>query len=84
VSAETGSAEFFLLVGAGPRVVQTKFVSGEAFLKKADKALRSATLNVSFPGSAKTRLVRRGLVSCASMSGCSVFLYTPDLVRSLD
>ena len=63
--------------------VTTEFHHVEA-LKAADKALRAAALAIPFPNDAPTRLLRRGVVSCSSMSGCSLVLYPVSSVRSLE
>ncbi len=84
VSSATASAEFFLLIGQGSRVLEVRFISGAEELKAADKALKLAAVHMPFPDDGPARVVRRGVVSCSSMSGCSLVFYAPALVRSLD
>ena len=84
IGSETGSAEFFLLIGPGSKVVDAKFISGDEALKKATKTLKAATVDAHLPDDGPTHLVRRGVVMCSSVGGCSVVLYTPEYVRSLE
>ena len=83
-SSENATAEVFLLIGPRSKVVDAKFISGDAALKKATAALKAAAVDAHLPDDGPTHLVRRGVVMCSSMSGCSVVLYAPDHVRSLD
>jgi len=84
ITSEAVSAEFFLLFGAGSKVQEVKFVSGSEKLKSADKALSAAVFEMPLPDDSPTRVVRRGVLSCSSISGCAFVLYTPDLVRSVN
>jgi tetratricopeptide (TPR) repeat protein len=84
MKSDSGSAEFFLLFGSGAKVEEVKFISGSEKLKSAEKDLSAATFNVQFPDDGPTRLLRRGILSCSSVSGCSFVLYTPDMVRSVN
>jgi tetratricopeptide (TPR) repeat protein len=81
---DTASAEFFLLFGPGSKLEEVRFVSGPEKLKAAEKVLSSAPFEIRFPDDGPTRIVRRGVLSCSSISGCSFVLYTPDLVRSVN
>ena len=81
---ETGSAEFFVLIGPASKVEGVKFISGSEKLKPAEKNLSSARFNAVFPDDGPTKLVRRGILSCSAITGCSFVLYTPDMVRSVN
>ncbi len=80
----SASAEFFLLFSPGPKIEEVKFVSGREELKSAEKALRSTKFDVPFPDDAPTRLVRRGMLVCSTVTGCDFVLMTPDIVRSVN
>jgi tetratricopeptide (TPR) repeat protein len=84
ITSDTASAEFFLLFGPGSKLEDIKFVSGSDKLKSADKALSSVAFKLPFPDDGPTRLLRRGLLSCSPISGCTLVLYTPNMVRSLN
>jgi len=84
LKSDTGSAEFFVLLGPGSNVEDVKFISGSEKLKSADKHLRAAAFNVLFPDDGPTKLLRRGILSCSSITGCTFVLYTPDMVRSVN
>ena len=83
ITSESATGEFFLLFGAGSKVQEVRFVGGSEKLKSADKALSAAAFDMPFPDDGPTRLVRRGGLSCSSISGCIFVLYTPDVVRSV-
>jgi len=82
ITSESASAEFFLLFGPGSKLQEIQFVSGSEKLRSADRALSAASFEVPFPDNGPTRLLRRGVLSCSSISGCTFVLYTPDMVRS--
>ncbi|MGA7850650.1 MAG: DUF3857 domain-containing protein [Terriglobales bacterium] len=79
----SATAEFFLLFGPGPKVEDVKFVSGSEKLKSAVEALTKSDFQVAFPEGSSARLVRRAILMCSSISGCTAVLYTPDSVNSL-
>jgi tetratricopeptide (TPR) repeat protein len=84
ITSDTASAEFFLLLGQASKVEDTRFVSGSEKLKSAGTGLTSIDFKMPFPDDGPTRLLRRGILSCSSITGCSFVLYTPDLVRSVN
>jgi tetratricopeptide (TPR) repeat protein len=84
ITPEDATGEFFLLFGAGSKVEAVRFVDGSEKLKSADKALSTAAFDIPFPDDGPTRLVRRGILSCSSISGCTFALYTPDVVKSVN
>jgi len=78
------SAEFFLILAPGPRVEEVKFISGSEKLRSAGKTLAAAKLPEPFPQGSSARLVRRGILGCYAVTGCSFVLYTPGSVHSVD
>jgi tetratricopeptide (TPR) repeat protein len=84
ITTDTSSAEYLLLIGAGAKVVDARFVSGDDALKKAAAALKTASVGTSLPDDGPMKIVRRGVVSCSQVSGCSLVLFTPDQVRSIE
>lgn len=86
--ALTGSAEYFVLLGAatsGVSVDGAKFVSGEEKLRTLDDALHHLKLSLNFPDDTPTKILRRGVLSCSQApSNCNFVLMLPDDVRSID
>src|SRR5262249_118270 len=82
--ANRASAEFFLMFGPGPKVEDTKFISGSEQLRSASKALSQAQYKVAFPESSGARLIRRGLLACYPMTGCNFVLIPAETVRSIE
>jgi tetratricopeptide (TPR) repeat protein/transglutaminase-like putative cysteine protease len=84
----TGSAEYFVLLGAaqdGVSVQGVKFVSGEEKLRSLDETLRHLKFNLNFPDDTPTKILRRGVLSCSQASSrCTFVLTLPDDVRSID
>lgn len=81
---DSASAEFFLIFSAGPKVEDVKFISGSEKLKSAALVLTSTKFDVPFPDDISTRIVRRGVLSCFPVTGCSFVLYNPVDVGSLN
>jgi tetratricopeptide (TPR) repeat protein len=84
LKSDAASAEFFVLLTSGSKVEDVKFISGSEKLKSAEKYLREAAFKASFPDDGPTKLLRRGILSCSSITGCAFVLYTPDTVRSVN
>src|SRR5579872_264740 len=84
VVPDNESAVFFLVLAAGPKVENVRFVSGSEKLKSAAGALMSTEFDLPFPDDGPTRIVRRGLLMCFPTTGCSFVLVPPNLVTSVD
>jgi tetratricopeptide (TPR) repeat protein len=80
----TASAEYFLLFGPGSKVEDVKFISGSAELKSAVKVVPTIPFNVVLPDDGPTRLLRRAMIACSSVSGCNLVLLTPGAVHSVN
>jgi tetratricopeptide (TPR) repeat protein len=89
VAKETASAEFFVLLSRGANSTATvegvKFASGDEKLKRFTDALRTAEYRVTFPDDAPVKILRRGILSCSTVTGNCIFvLMLPDDVRTVD
>jgi tetratricopeptide (TPR) repeat protein len=80
----TASAEYFLLFGPGSRVEDVKFISGSAELESAAKVIPTIPFNVALPDDGPTRLLRRAMIACSSVSGCNLVLFIPGSVHSVN
>lgn len=80
----SANADFFLLFGPGAKLEDVKFIKGSDKLEDAGKFIRGAVFPISYPDGSKTHVVRRGILSCSSFTGCSFVLYTPDAVTSVN
>lgn len=78
------SAEFFVLLASGSKVLDVKQVSGPLEFKDAEKAISSTSFEIPFPDDGPGVLVRRGLLSCHQISGCDFVLYSPYDVHSVE
>jgi hypothetical protein len=77
------SAEFFLLFSQN-KVEDVKFISGSETLKTADAALKSADFKLAVPEDGDVHLLRRGVLYCSPLAGCSFTLMNPSDVHSVD
>lgn len=80
----TASAEFFFLFAPGPKLEEVKFISGSEKLRTATKTLSATTFRVPFPTGSNARLLRRGILACYPSSGCTLVLFSPGSVRSVN
>lgn len=79
------TAEFFILYAPGPKAVDVKFIKGSEELKDAKKSLLSAKFNITFPDDAPTRILRRAVLGCETLtSSCDLVLFPPDSVHTLE
>ncbi|MGI9101202.1 MAG: DUF3857 domain-containing protein [Terriglobales bacterium] len=76
--SEAAQADFYIVVGPGAKVEDTRFISGSDQLKTFGEALRTAKFNFEFPDATPTRLLRRGTLSCAATGGCQFVLLPAD------
>lgn len=84
VTSETATAEFFLLFARDGKIEDAKFVSGSEKLKAASKVIRAAAFKVPVPDDVPIHLVRRGVLGCYKVTGCTFVLYSPNDVHSVD
>jgi tetratricopeptide (TPR) repeat protein/transglutaminase-like putative cysteine protease len=84
VTKITSNADFFLAIGPGSRVEDVNFVSGSQELRAAEKTLRAIAFKFPFPDDGPARLVRRGILSCYPVTGCTFVLYNLSDVRSVN
>jgi tetratricopeptide (TPR) repeat protein len=85
----SASAEFFIMFAPDPRapgfkVESIQFISGSEKMKFAGGALTSHGFKVLFPDSGPTRLIRRGILGCYQITGCSFVLLNLKDVRSVN
>ena len=77
---ESASADFYVLI-VGGSIQDASFISGAESLRPATDFLRKASFREPLPSGSAVHLVRRGIVSCSSYSGCS-FVFYPLYVAS--
>ena len=85
----SASAEFFLLFSPqdkppGFTLDDVKFISGSDKLKPAVKILKVTNFKVQFPDNGPAHIIRRGVLGCYQYTGCSIVLFTPNSVRSVN
>ena len=83
IGARLGSAEFFVLLDAGPQPPQVRFLSGPESMRGATDAIQSAKYDVRRPDDAPVKILRRGILACDSApAGCIFVLIPPAAVVS--
>lgn len=71
----TATADFDVLLVPSGRIEKATFVRGSELLRYAGESLQKAPFKEPFPPSSTAHLVRRGILSCSSYSGCSFVFY---------
>ena len=80
----SASADFDLLFGPDGKVEEVKRIKGSEKLDDAEKALRSARFPFTFPEGSKAHVLRQGILSCSTYTGCSIVLLTPEMVTTVN
>jgi len=85
-----GTGEFFVMLGAGARVEEVRFVSGDASAKAMAESLKKVAFKMTVPDDGtEVRLFRRGILVCfpatkTTPNSCDFILIPPDSVRSVN
>jgi tetratricopeptide (TPR) repeat protein len=80
-----GSAEFFVLLGAGGHPEAVKFVRGDAKLRGAAEKIRALNFGPMLPDETPAKLVRLGRLGCgAERPICTFTLFPADQVRAVE
>ena len=80
---EPAQADFYVVLGPGPKVEEARFINGSDKLKPFADALRAAKVDFAFPDSTPTRLLRRGTLSCPAAGDCKLVLVPADDLASV-
>ena len=82
---QAGEANFFLVLGPGPRVEAVRFIHGSENLRPLGELLRGLDFGRVFPDQTPTKLIRRGTLTCkAGDSECTFELEPAESVTSLN
>jgi hypothetical protein len=84
ITTTEASADFDVLVVAGGKIEGSNFVRGSDVLRNAAKNLESAKLDETFPPTSTAHVIRRGILSCSSYSGCSFVFYPPSAAAGVN
>ena len=74
ITKETASADFDVLL-VGGKVEKARFVSGSELLRQAGESIVKAQFEESVPPNSTAHLLRKGIISCSSYTGCSLVFY---------
>jgi tetratricopeptide (TPR) repeat protein len=79
-----GVAEFWILLSPGPKVLGTKFITGDEVLRPFTKELEAAAYPDTFPEATEVRLLRRGRLACVrgANTPCRLLLASAETVRT--
>ncbi len=79
-----GVAEFWILLSPGPKVLGTKFITGDEVLRPFTKELEAAAYPDTFPEATEVRLLRRGRLACVrgATTPCRLLLASAETVRT--
>lgn len=75
ITKTDSSADFEVLLVASGKIEKANFVRGSDILRSAGKNLENAQFAEPFPPTSTARLIRRGILSCSSYTGCNFVFY---------
>jgi tetratricopeptide (TPR) repeat protein/transglutaminase-like putative cysteine protease len=76
---ETASADFDVLVVPSGKIERATFFRGSDLFRYAGESLEKAPFIEPFPPGSTAHLLRRGILSCSSYTGCSFVFYPPSV-----
>ena len=82
-TSSTGSSEVFVLVSRN-KIEDVLFLSGSEKFKPTKAMFPPVGFRSQFPADSSAFLLRRGILSCFSYTGCSLVVYTPATVHSIN
>ena len=74
ITKEAATADFDVLI-VGGKIEKTSFVSGAELLRHAGESFEKVHFEEPFPPNSGAHLLRRGIFSCFSYTGCSFVFY---------
>jgi tetratricopeptide (TPR) repeat protein len=74
ITKESANADFDVVLVSG-KVERASFVSGSELLRQAGENLEKAVIEQPLPPNSTAHLLRRGIFSCSSYTGCSFVFY---------
>ena len=82
ITKESASADFNLLLVAGGKAEKVNFFRGSDLLRDATGSLAKTRFEEPFPTNSTAHLLRRGILSCSSYTGCSFVFYPLSVAAS--
>jgi tetratricopeptide (TPR) repeat protein len=83
ITAANGSSEIFVLVSP-EKIEDVHFLSGSPKMKPSRTMFSPTAFKSQFPTGSSAYLLRRGILSCFEITGCSLVVYPPDSVHSIN
>ena len=80
----TASADFYVLLAPGGKLKGSSFIHGSELLRFADDNLAKTVFKVPFPAGSSAYLLRKGILSCSSYTGCTFVFYPLEVAASLN
>ena len=69
-----GSADFFVLLGAGNDIEAASFIDGDDTLRGMTDGLRTARIGDVIPAGSPAKVIRRGTLKCEAKTACTLTL----------
>lgn len=82
LTKEAVSADFDVLIVASGKIQEVGFLHGAELLRNAGDSVKKARIEEPFPPNSTAHLIRRGILSCSSYTGCSFVFYPPSVAAS--
>jgi tetratricopeptide (TPR) repeat protein len=82
ITKETASADFYVLIAGSGKMEKANFSSGSEVLRDATESLLKAQFEEQLPPNSAAHLLRKGILSCSSYTGCSFVFYPLSVAAS--
>lgn len=82
IAKGTASADFYLLLAPGGKLKASSFIRGSDLLRLAGDNLAHVPFKVGFPPASSAYMLRKGILSCSSYTGCAFVFYPIDVAAN--
>jgi tetratricopeptide (TPR) repeat protein len=76
------SADFYVLIGSRGKVEKASFLRGSELFRYSGDDLVKASVKVPFPKDSTVVVLRRGILSCSTYTGCSFVFYPAEFTAT--
>ncbi len=82
ITVETTGADFYILLDTSGKIEKVSFLQGAELFRDETKSLKKAQFEEPLPPNSTARLLRKGILSCSSVTGCSFVFYPISVAAS--
>jgi tetratricopeptide (TPR) repeat protein len=82
ITTETTGADFYVLLDTSGKIEKVNFLRGAELLHDATESLKKTQFEEPLPPNSAAHLLRKGILSCSSYTGCSFVFYPLSVAAS--